>query len=301
MSITAIILIIISAFTHAGWNLLSKKSVPTASFFYFCNIVGCIVLLPIFILYGKTIFLFPAEVWILLAATGISMSVYYISLATAYRHGDLSIAYPIARSSPVIVVAFVTFVLAMGHTITFLCVIGILLITVGCFILPMKSFRDIKIKNYLNITCLFALISAFGTAGYSIIDDTSLSILTHTNTIKLTIVEVTLLYSFFECILTFVWLSIYIIFYKKEHTNFRKVITTQKKNAILAGIGILVAYSLVLISMSFSSNVSYVVAFRQLSIPLGALGGFFILKEPKYLTKYIALIIILTGLILVAM
>ncbi|HJO92066.1 MAG TPA: EamA family transporter [Victivallales bacterium] len=301
MSVTAILLIILSAFVHAGWNLLSKKTTPSTSFFYLCNVVGCIVLLPIFILYWKSLFLFPVEVWILLIFTGISMSVYYIALATAYRHGDLSIAYPIARSSPIIVVAIVTFILAQGHTITFLCVIGILLITAGCFILPMKNFSDIKLKNYLNITCLFALISAFGTAGYSIIDDNSLSILTHTNTIRLSVVQITLLYSFFECIFIFSWLSIFILFYKKEHTNFLNVFKMQKKNALLAGIGIIVAYSLVLISMSFATNVSYVVAFRQLSIPIGALGGIFLLKEPRYSTKYIAILTIFIGLILVAL
>ena len=165
----------------------------------------------------------------------------------------------------------------------------------------MKNFRDLKLKNYLNITCLFALISAFGTAGYSIIDDKSLLILTHTNSIKLSIVQTTLLYSFFECIFVFTCLSIFIYFNKREHCNIKKVFSTQKKNALLAGIGIVTAYSLVLISMSFAVNVSYVVAFRQLSIPIGALGGMFILKESRYKTKYIAIVAIFIGLILVAL
>ncbi|MCP4180708.1 MAG: multidrug DMT transporter permease, partial [bacterium] len=95
-------------------------------------------------------------------------------------------------------------------------------------------------------------------------------------------------------------LSIFIFLNKKEHASLKKVFTTQKKNAILAGIGILLAYTLVLISMSFSVNVSYVVAFRQLSIPIGAIGGIFLLKEAGYLTKYTAIITIFIGLVLVA-
>jgi hypothetical protein len=48
----------------------------------------------------------------------------------------------------------------------------------------------------------------------------------------------------------------------------------------------MLAYSLVLIAMSFAKNISYVVAFRQLGIPIGAILGMVILKEPMYLSNY---------------
>ncbi|MCY3759412.1 MAG: drug/metabolite transporter, partial [Acidobacteria bacterium] len=57
---------------------------------------------------------------------------------------------------------------------------------------------------------------------------------------------------------------------------------------------------LILAAMTWSHNVSYVVAFRQISIPLGALLGIFWLKEPLPLPKAIGLLILLIGLILVA-
>ena len=51
--------------------------------------------------------------------------------------------------------------------------------------------------------------------------------------------------------------------------------------------------------MGFVTNVSYVVAFRQISIPLGALVGVFALKEPRYRPKFAGVLIMFAGLILV--
>ena len=58
-------------------------------------------------------------------------------------------------------------------------------------------------------------------------------------------------------------------------------------------------YTLVLISLGFVSNVSYVVAFRQISVPLGTVLGILILKEPAYVSKYIGVVVVFAGLVLV--
>jgi uncharacterized membrane protein len=47
------------------------------------------------------------------------------------------------------------------------------------------------------------------------------------------------------------------------------------------------------------TNVSYVVAFRQLSIPLGAFVGVFVLKEPRYRPKLVGVLVMFAGLVLV--
>ena len=51
--------------------------------------------------------------------------------------------------------------------------------------------------------------------------------------------------------------------------------------------------------MLFARNVSYIVAFRQLSIPLGTMLGVTILKEPRYKMKFVGMGIMLAGLLLV--
>ena len=53
--------------------------------------------------------------------------------------------------------------------------------------------------------------------------------------------------------------------------------------------------------MMFASNVSYIAAFRQVSIPLGALLGILILKEKATHAKIAGVVIISIGLVVVAL
>ena len=76
---------------------------------------------------------------------------------------------------------------------------------------------------------------------------------------------------------------------------------TQLGSAGLTGIGIYAAYTLVLVAMAFVSNVSYVVAFRQVSIPLGAVTGVLVLRDPPYLPKLVGVVIMFAGLLLVGL
>ena len=46
MTLTAIILILISAFTHVGWNLLCKREHPSSAFFLLVNTLGTLCLIP---------------------------------------------------------------------------------------------------------------------------------------------------------------------------------------------------------------------------------------------------------------
>jgi uncharacterized membrane protein len=71
--------------------------------------------------------------------------------------------------------------------------------------------------------------------------------------------------------------------------------------AAITGIGIYLTYGLVLISMNFVTNVSYVATFRQLSIPLSTLFGMALLNEPRYNPKIIAVVMIFVGLVVVGL
>ena len=51
MSSIAIILLLLSAFTHAGWNFISKREHPTLSFYLVANLFGTLCVLPILIYY----------------------------------------------------------------------------------------------------------------------------------------------------------------------------------------------------------------------------------------------------------
>ena len=92
MTLTAIVLLLVSAVTHAGWNLLGKREHPTAAFLLVANILGCLCLTPVLVFYGRALAAFPPRVWVLIGLTGLCQAIYFTALAGAYRTGDLSIA-----------------------------------------------------------------------------------------------------------------------------------------------------------------------------------------------------------------
>lgn len=296
MTSTAIILISISALLHASWNLISKKEHPTAAFFLAVNLIGTLFLCPLLFFYGHQLTQFPPLVWGFLGLTGLCQAVYMISLAGAYRHGDISIAYPIVRSSPMLVVMIVVFIIGRGDQISSQSIAGIFLVVLGSVVLPMKHFADLRIVNYLNLSCLLGVLAACATAGYSVIDDEALRRL---QSIGDGAVETTLLYALMQGVSACLWLGFVVLVKREGRAAFAHVMCGRIRPAALTGVGMYITYPLVLVSMAFVDNVSYVVAFRQVSIPIGVGLGILLLNEPRYVPKFTGTALIFVGLVLV--
>lgn len=298
MTITATILLIISAFTHAGWNFVSKKEHPTQAFYLVANTLGVIGVLPILGLYWNRIPLLPVSVWLFIVLSGFFLAAYLATLAGAYRAGDISIAYPLVRSLPVIFVYIATFIAGKGHQVSWPLTVGIILIAAGCLVLPMKSFGEFQPKAYQNLCCFLAILSALGVTGYTIVDDAALRQLRQLSETPFSPIEGTLIYMVLEGISCSIWQAIFVLCDSREQKNIAAVFKTGRRAAAITGIGIYLTYGLVLASMNYVENISYVAAFRQLSIPLGAIFGLTLLKEPRYLPKIAGIAAIFIGLVL---
>jgi len=299
MTLTAVVLLLVSALTHAGWNLLGKREHPSSAFFLLANTTGVICLAFALIPFGSQVRLIPPAVWGLLVLTGSFQALYMVCLASAYRRGDLSIVYPIARSSPVIVVTVVTLFLGRGDQVSTQCIGGIALIVGGCFVLPMVHIRDLRLDHYLNFSALYALIAAIASAGYAIVDDEALRILRDASELTISGWQATILYGLFEGLSTTFWLGAWVLGRRRGRTVARELVRTRPRPALLAGVGMYFTYVLVLISLAYVANVSYVVAFRQLSIPIGAVAGILFLNEPGHGPRYLGIAAITAGLALV--
>lgn len=299
MTLTAVLLLLVSAILHAGWNLIGKRNAPEAGTFLVASIVGVIFLAPFPVLYPEAIHAFSPEAWLLVIVAGFFQALYYTALAGAYRNGDMSIAYPIARSSPALVVMVVSLFLGRGDQVSRQCILGILLVVAGGFLLPMRRFDDFRLQNYLNLSCVLAITAAFGTAGYSLVDDEALRRLRQASGVTLASWQVTCVYAFFEAVTTVFWLTLLVAGRRRERAAFRTAASKGLVSGITMGLAIHLTYLFVLISMAFVSDVSFVVAFRQVSIPLGVLMGVVFLKEPGYRPKFIGTALMFLGLVLV--
>lgn len=298
MSVTATVILIISAFTHAGWNFFSKKENPTLAFYLVTNLVGVLCVLPIFSIYRHQIPLIPPLIWGFLICSGFFLAVYMAFLAGAYRTGDFSVAYPLARSLPAIIVTSIALMMGKTQTIGPAFTTGVLMVTVGCLILPIQRIDQFSIRNYLNMSCLLAVMAAVCIAGYTMVDGEAMAAFRATADSSFNPLRATLIYLALEAVICTVWEIIIVLCSARERKSFALVLKRSKLAAAKTGIGIYLTYGLVLLSMNFVTNVSYVAAFRQLSIPIGAIMGMVFLGEARYLTKISGLITIFSGLVL---
>ncbi len=243
----------------------------------------------------------PDLVWLFITLSGFFLAAYMIALAGAYRIGDISIAYPLARSLPVIFIFLFTLIVGTGRSLEGWAVLGIILVTAGCMILPMKSWRDFHILKYKNLCCLLAVLAAFGISGYTVTDNEALRHLRELPGKPFGPLDATLMYMVLEGISCSIWQFFLTIFSPGERKNMIVVLRDYMGAAVITGLGIYLTYGLVLAAMNYVTNVSYIAAFRQLSIPLGAIFGMALLSEPRYFTKIMGVTTIFIGLIFVRM
>lgn len=301
MSLFAAALIILSAFLHASWNFVSKRRDASLAFFFLAALSATAVLSPVLIIHRHVMPQIPPLVWALVLATGLAQAVYFFGLAGAYRRGDISLAYPLARALPVLLVAVISLALGQGGNIGRLGLAGMALIVIGCILVPLRQFQELRLRAYLDVVCLMALVAAIGTTAYTLIDDQALRQLRQTAAIQLSVAEVTLLFVALQAASTAVMLGLTAVLYQPER---RQLLTVLRKRSfivpgVVTGVVITLTYGLVLISMAYVSDVSYVAAFRQLSIPIGALLGITLQREPRYRPKLVGIGIVTAGLVLV--
>ena len=98
MSGIALGIVLASAFLHAGWNYLLKKSDRKIVFIWWFLLMSAIIYLPVFLLLSARSPIPPAG-WLCIVATGIIHGVYFWCMGGAYQRGDLSLVYPLARGS----------------------------------------------------------------------------------------------------------------------------------------------------------------------------------------------------------
>ena len=304
MALSAILLVVISAVAHASWNLICKAKAPSAAFFWLLTLFTLIPGAPVFFTqYTDALSALPLSFWLLMLATGLFQTGYYIGLANAYRLGEVSIAYPLARSIPLLLTPLVTALFALGRMPGSVALCGMVIIFCGGVMLPHSRFADvINWRKYLNASVLFALGAAICITGYTVIDKEGLRIMEMCAAAPHGKLDAAFFFLYLENIAIGLWLTPYVLIYGKERQQLKEQIVSLKgcSYALLAAFLCNGAYLLILWAMQFVDNVSYIQAFRQLSIPLGAAAGIILLHEKTTKPKLAGLILIIIGLILVA-
>jgi len=138
MESTAYGLVILAALLHALWNVMVKASSDDRF------VMGMLLMTPGMVVAIPLLFVVPglsAEAWIYMAGSLVFHVTYYAFLVLAFRLGDLSQVYPIARGSAPLLLALVAYVLA-GEVLSPLALTGVVVLSAGITALSWRWSAD---------------------------------------------------------------------------------------------------------------------------------------------------------------
>ena len=297
MSLIAFVLILASVVLHALWHFISKSRKPVPAFFLLVSGACLCTTLPFALTSGIDFHLLPGRFWLMVLGGAFCGVVCDIGLSCAYRRADVSLAYPLARALPVLMTAFLTILFGIGKNPAPMALFGMLVIMIGCVMMPMKSFSDLHWKNYWNKALLGVFTAALGTTGYTIFDSEGVRLLYECEPIPRWHGAATYSCIRESCLASM--LLVYVLCVPHERAQITKDLFLHP-HPYLAGVFAGIAYLLVLIAMGFVSNVSFIQAFRQMSLPVGVILGILFLKEKCLPTKLAGVVLVVAGLIITA-
>ncbi len=291
MSAFVIAIILMSAFMHAGWNLLARYDKgQSVVFMYRMTLVIAVVGLAPAVAAQLALGTIHGGVWLLVIGSGMFGGIYSFCLARGYETADFTVAYPVARALPVLVVGLADAVFqASPSTPGWL---GMAMVASGVTFAPLRSFGSFSLRRYINRGSVWMLLAACGTIGYTILDNRGQKIISRESAGP----AAAAVYCYFYNLFSFVSLSIIM-----RRTR-RLATAPAPKSWILPAVGGLLCYGgywLILWVYQMVPQAGYVLAFRQVSVIIAVVVAFAVYKERGRLVRTVATIMICAGLIVI--
>ena len=282
MTPLAFVLILISAGLHATWNMIAKKTGASLAFYALLGSVGALWATGVRFITPLHLFSQPPAFHAWLVGMIVSEVCYATGLKLAYRSLDMSTAYPMMRSIPLIFLAVITTAFGFGDPLGPYALIGMGMVFVGCLILPLRRFSDFSPAGYLNRSFGFILLVALGTTGYTLCDKQAQLVMSQAAAdagLAVSKPMISLTYYSFRVITLVTVLWIIVLCDRTSRAEAAELWHKRDWRPLVAGVCSSLTYVLVLMSMNYVSNVSFVQAFRQIGLLFGLLEGVLILQE----------------------
>lgn len=257
-------LIIGSAVIHVVAHVAIRRAKDRAAFVWWMLLWGGVLFLPVVFLIP---FHVPPAAWGLMAISAVFEALYFGLIAQAYRHGELSLVYPLARgTAPLFLLVWSAVLLAERPTAGG--VAGVGLIAAGLYFinLPRLSAWKEPILALGRLAPRLALLAGFSISMYTVIDRAGIRLVEP------------LLYTYLALLLTTILLTPYTL-RLVGWSGLKTELRSSRLNSVAAGFTTMAAYAVVLYAMRNGVPASYAGAVREISVVFGAIAGIWLLKE----------------------
>ena len=283
MSGPALVLVVCAAILHAIWNALAKRA-DNQFVFLWCSVsLATALLLPLGLLRlpGEPA---PASGLPFVAASVAIHALYFWALGRAYRHGDFSRVYPMARGLGVALVPLVALPL-FGEHLSWLGSFGVGLVVLGIVTLGAMPVATTSVARTSGAGTFWALVTGLTIAAYSLVDKAGVARL-HP------MPYIALMGACLSVVLAPVVLADRPALGREWRRHWRTILVASAMN--------LTSYLLVLFAFRLS-KVGYVVASRELSILFSAFIGSLWLGEGRLAPRLAGASVVLAGVVCVAL
>jgi len=283
MDLQSIFLLLLAALLHSSWNILAKSSGEKPIFFCLALWASSLIYLVPFLLRYQPI---PGLGWMIILISALLETVYFYLLGSAYRRGEVSVLYPLARGSAPLLVGLLA-ACFLGERVSALGFMGILLIVLGIGSGCLQVFGRYKgaAQTTSRQGVVYALLTGALIASYTVVDKKGVSIVDPFIYIYLVFLGAALL-------LTPLAMA--------RLAAVRREWAENKGSVAFVGVAQVLGYVLVLFAMT-RSQVSYVSAVREVSVVIAPLLSAVYLKEKLTRGKIAGSVMVFTGILLVAM
>ncbi len=271
MEPSLVLLVLLAALLHASWNALLKFPGDALTKLALINLTGALVMLPLLPWVAP-----PDPVsWPFLLGSVAVHALYYLCLVLAYREGDLSLVYPIARGVAPLLVAVGAWLVA-GESLSPSGMLAVLVISAGILTLGVSGW---------NRAPAGAVLFAFGTGVtivcYTIID--GLGARASGSTL-----------GYIAWLFAIDGVPISIAAFVLRRRMLTRTLKQSWAPGLAGGLCAITAYGVVIWAMT-KAPMTYVSALRETSVVLAALIGTHVLREPLGLLRVSAAVVVAVG------
>jgi len=278
--------IVLSALLHAYWNFLLKSSKQPNLFIAISKILEAAVFLLPFLYFQQGHDIHLNQLYIVVIAAAL-VFLSYSFLALTYQHLDMSIAYPISRSSSLFLVPLAWYFL--NEQLGILEIFAIVLMTLGIVLLSITGSKSqasdilkVSVKGIV-MALVVALISALQTLWS-----------------KISISQIHPFIFFYSYTLLVALGYVVVISCKYKAKNVHRELVLHWPQMLLVGLLNTVSYGLFLYALT-KVNTAYVGSLRQLSLVFALMLGVYLLKERLTKQKTLGTVIVLIATLLLTL